>query len=102
MFLFPFQNNFLKKFRKPTDLEAVKGIRVAETITHPSMLALQDMIETDPEVNMLFTTMFTQDLTRRKRIQSQDTWICCRRCKKSLPVLSSTVARLVVHPSITS
>jgi hypothetical protein len=39
----------------------VKGIRVAETITHPSLLALQDLIETDAEVNMLFTTMFTQE-----------------------------------------
>jgi hypothetical protein len=41
--------------------QAVKGIRVAETITHPSLLALQDLIETDAEVNMLFTTMFTQE-----------------------------------------
>ncbi|CAB4008008.1 Hypothetical predicted protein, partial [Paramuricea clavata] len=32
----------------------------AVEITHPSLLALQDLIETDPEVYMLFTTMFTQ------------------------------------------
>ena len=40
--------------------KAVKQISVSRKITHPSLLALQDLIETDPEVNMLFTTMFTQ------------------------------------------
>ena len=39
----------------------VKGMRRARGVTHPSLLALQDLIETDPEVNMLFTTMFTQE-----------------------------------------
>ncbi|CAB4032040.1 phosphatidylserine decarboxylase family, partial [Paramuricea clavata] len=39
----------------------VKGMRRARDVTHPSLLALQDLIETDPEVNMLFTTTFTQE-----------------------------------------
>ncbi|CAB4033257.1 Hypothetical predicted protein [Paramuricea clavata] len=39
----------------------VKGMRIAREVTHPSLLALQDLIETDPEVNMLFATMFTQE-----------------------------------------
>ena len=40
--------------------KCVKGIPTSETITHPSLLALQELIEIDPEVNMLFTTMFTE------------------------------------------
>ena len=40
---------------------AVKQIPVlCKKVTHPSLLALQDLIETDPEINMLFSTMFTQ------------------------------------------
>jgi phosphatidylserine decarboxylase len=38
----------------------VRRMHSAVEITHPSLLALQDLIETDPEVYMLFTTMFTQ------------------------------------------
>ncbi|XP_028402109.1 L-tryptophan decarboxylase-like [Dendronephthya gigantea] len=37
----------------------IKQIRRADQLTRPSLLALQDLIETDPEVNMLFSTMFT-------------------------------------------
>ena len=40
----------------------VRRMRSAPEITHPSLLALQDLIESDPEVNMLFTTMFTQEV----------------------------------------
>jgi hypothetical protein len=39
----------------------VRKMRTAETVTHPALVALKDLIETDPEVNMLFTTMFTQE-----------------------------------------
>ena len=39
----------------------VRKMRIAEKVCHPALLALQDLIETDPEVNMLFTTMFTQE-----------------------------------------
>ena len=39
----------------------VKAMRTASEVTHPSLLALKDLIETDPEANMLFTTMFTQE-----------------------------------------
>ena len=38
----------------------VKKMPVAEKVSHPALLALQDLIEIDPEVYMLFTTMFTQ------------------------------------------
>ena len=38
----------------------VRRMHSAVEITHPSLLALQNLIETDPEIYMLFTTMFTQ------------------------------------------
>ncbi|XP_028402068.1 L-tryptophan decarboxylase-like [Dendronephthya gigantea] len=37
----------------------VKNVRESPEVTRPSLLALKDLIETDPEVNMLFSTMFT-------------------------------------------
>ena len=40
--------------------KCVKGIPTSDEITHPALLALQDLIESDPKVNMLFTTMFTE------------------------------------------
>jgi hypothetical protein len=40
----------------------VKKMRRAKEITHPSLLALKNLIETDPEVYMLFITMFTQKI----------------------------------------
>ena len=39
----------------------VKKMETAQNLTHPALLALKDLIETDPEVNMLFTTMFTEN-----------------------------------------
>ena len=38
----------------------VSMMRKAKTVTHPALVALQGLIESDPEVNMLFTTMFEQ------------------------------------------
>ncbi|CAB4020674.1 Hypothetical predicted protein [Paramuricea clavata] len=38
----------------------VRRMHSAVEITHPSLLALQDLIETDPKLYMLFKTMFTQ------------------------------------------
>ena len=37
-------------------------MRTAKEITHPSLLALKNLIESDPEVYMLFITMFTQKI----------------------------------------
>ncbi|XP_028402207.1 L-tryptophan decarboxylase-like [Dendronephthya gigantea] len=39
----------------------VKSMRTADEVTRPSLLALKDLIETDPEVNMLFSAMFTYE-----------------------------------------
>ena len=41
--------------------KAVSKIRTAEVILHPSLVALKQLIEEDPEVNMYFTTMFQQN-----------------------------------------
>ena len=42
-----------------TIYEYIRHMPKADNVTRPSLLALQDLIETDPEVNMLFSTMFT-------------------------------------------
>lgn len=38
----------------------VNMMKKATKVTHPALLALKELIETDPQVNMLFTTMFHQ------------------------------------------
>ena len=40
--------------------KAVSKIRTAEVILHPALIALKQLIEEDPEINMYFTTMFQQ------------------------------------------
>ena len=41
--------------------KAVSKIRTAEVILHPTLIALKQLIEEDPEINMYFTTMFQQE-----------------------------------------
>ncbi|CAB3994518.1 Hypothetical predicted protein [Paramuricea clavata] len=73
IYTFPiFSGQFLTKMTKTYKLgnwvtadfktisKYVRRMHSPVKITRPSLLALQDLIETNPEVYMLFTTMFTQ------------------------------------------
>jgi hypothetical protein len=85
----------------------VRRMHSAVEITHPSLLALQDLIETDPEVYMLFTTMFTQKVAVHPGEKYPGNPISnymdmLRKMQIIIPGLLSITVPLVLYPSIAS